>query len=284
MELFLLATNVTGKLKREGIPHYVYDSGGKGFHIQVWLDAPTTDAYEWYAIRHHTARWLLKEFMVKTVTRSGCPHWNIDPRKYNWVTPKRNGEYQGKGSVVRAIGGRKKSYKVLIPAIPSPFERRFRTKPEFPEVTFDKWRVPSVILDAVKSQPIRESTKKVGVDFTDAPVPICVTDLVERQYNGEHLEHIQRVAVVGYLYTNYVRQDGCLTERRREMLYELFSSDPNYDPDITRYQVDDIVRRLEQDPTRLMGCGFLRNIVDREFCPICKAVFKNRNNDLNPKP
>ena len=181
------------------------------------------------------------------------------------------------------MGGKKKSYKVLVGAIPPPTKRRFRTRPEYPDVpTFVKWQVPEAIIEIVKTtKPKPERT--TGVNLVDASVPICVADLIDRQWSGEHLEHMQRVAVVGYLYTNYMAQDGKLTERRREMLYELFSGDPNYDPDITRYQVDDVVRRLEDDPTRLMKCGFLKTIVDTEFCGICKAVFPRKVDKIEHK-
>lgn len=276
-ELYFTTTELLKHLTELGIPHYLYDSGGKGYHVQIWLDAPTTDPYEWFMLRHHVARWLVKDsgLMYKSTGPSGAPHWNIDPRKWNWVTPKKHGEYVGKGSVVRAVGGRKKSFKVLLDGLTLPENRVFHTTTVFRDIEFEKWKVPDEFIRQVTDKkPVAPVDRKVGVDLSDAVIPICILDLIERQFEGEHLEHIQRVAVVGYLYTYYMDRDGELTEDSFNKLHQIFMNDPNYDEDITAYQVRDIVTRLQHDPTRIPKCGFLRTIVDTEFCPICKAVFK----------
>ena len=249
------AREVIGRLEEMGIPHWVYDSGGKGYHIQVFLK-PEDDITDWKLMRETVANEVLKGIVVKE--RVGDKwQWVVDPRKYSW---RDNG-----GSLLRIIGGRKYSYKYwLKDGIREPRVRAWKPIWDFPQLKY--YIVPKEIKEQYykkkKEKDLILSNSEIEINIDE--VPICIEDLVEKEMAGWHLSHLQRIAIVTYYYL-------AKGEKIEAELLKIFAHDPRFNEDITRYQIRNIIETLKEHPERRMGCRFMReyDVIDKDLCLYC---------------
>jgi hypothetical protein len=262
LTLYMTSKLLQDRLKDQNIPHYIWDSGGKGYHFQIWLDAPPTS--DWRAVRSNIVRYLTEGILNRTKV-GGVWHWNIDPRKYNW-------DSRGQGSIVRAEGGRKKWVKWLVQDILPPNKRQRKSRPTFPaqDFVFEVWKVPEKLIKIQREMP------KPEVVFKDESLPICIELLIEEETKGVHLRHTQRVALVAHCWKVWKAKHPkeLMTDKDIQEIHKIFTADPAYDSNRTDYQVRNVINSLEQDPWKVPGCRYMRNegIIDDELCSICKAI------------
>ena len=270
--LYFTALLLSKRLKDSGIPFYVYDSGGKGYHFQIWLDAKSD--VDWRQLRTFLTRKLAKDILHRTKIKKENHEfwrWNIDPRKISW-------DDKGMGSVVRAVGGKKKFCKVLLDEIVAPEDRKRHSRPIYQEdFQFELWKVPEEI---VSKCFIREKAKKSEF-VQNAEVPICIADLIELEESGIHLEHMQRVAIVAYIWREWKSNNPnqIMPKEDRDEIATIFMNDPEYNEGITEYQIGYTVGCLERYPYKIPRCKYMRRegIIDTELCQLCRMVKKNEN-------
>lgn len=122
-----------------GIPNYLCDSGGKGFHDHVFLRLDGIGrVYTYEQIRNLLWRWILEHIPIRGQPgKMGFRNHKFDPVLASWND-------QSRGRLVRVIGGKKQRYKTVIseptvepdPNLPIVFPRKIK-----------RWRVPHDILD-----------------------------------------------------------------------------------------------------------------------------------------
>jgi hypothetical protein len=268
MELYFTATMLHQRLLKREVPHYIWDSGGKGYHFQIWLEAPEPNEMDWQQLRSRCIRELTHGILYRTQSR-GNWHWNIDPRKWNW-------DARGAGSVVRAEGGRKNFSKWFITELYPPDKRPRKSRPTYPppDFKFETWKVPAHLLLRPTAAP------KVEVDpkklFTDVELPICIESLIEQEVSGVHLTHPQRVVVVAHLWVTWKAKHPTelMTDKDMDEIHKIFVNDPVYNYRTTAYQIRNVINALESDPKKRPGCTYMINsgLIDNELCPICKML------------
>jgi hypothetical protein len=262
MELYFTAKMLQDRLAEHKIPHYIYDSGGKGYHFQVWLEARVDS--NWRAIRSNIVRHVCEGIVQRTKV-DDVWRWNIDPRKWNW-------DSRGAGSIVRAEGGTKKWVKWMIDEIMPPDKRQRKSRPVFPslDTDFKKWKVPSKLVEIQRESPSQE------VIFKDEEMPICIQVLIEEETKGVHLRHNQRVALVAYCWRVWKSKhpNEQMPDDEIMRIHKIFTADPVYDSNKTDYQIRNVINALENDPWKVPGCRYMRSegIIDNELCVICKMM------------
>lgn len=267
--LFWTAYILKKRLESEGVPFLIYDSGGKGYHFQIWLECDEPDV-DWRALRCAVVRKLCEGIQERVQDKKGQWHWNIDPKKYNW-------DDSSSGSVVREIGGRKRYAKVLVDDIDPPETRKRKTRPVYPDVEFITWKVPK---DMVKP---RQKFEKVEIKFDiEIEVPVCIESLVEEEMSGVHLNHAQRLAIVAH-YWKSAKSKGEKVDVQQ--LQQIFVNDPVYDPNVTFYQINNVINSLEQEPRKVPGCKYMRDngLIDSDFCWICPDKILAKKPKTNQK-
>jgi hypothetical protein len=254
-----LAKKVHARLKQLRIPFYLYASGGKGLHFEIFLKCHNElKNVDWKRIRSEFAEQVLAG--INYIVDQEKDKWAVDKTKWVWD------EYRTKGSLLRLVGGKKVGYKTPLSKVPN--YPVFATAPDFPG-----W-IQSHYVNPVerKSKPMSQKydrSKPMARNL--AKLDFCVMSMVDQIKAGNHLSHLQNLAVgARCLCAGYSRQD----------IHEIYSHDPKYLATETEHQIDSILSMLEEGESKVVSC---HTIQERGWCPsesMCKE-FRRRDRNSN---
>jgi hypothetical protein len=244
-----------------GKKFYTYVSGGKGLHIEVFLQTKTKtrSAVDWQAIRYKFANTVLEGINFYTDPERG--KFAVDRTKWGWRDDTM-------GSLLRVCGGKKKGYKTLIQGIPSrPIHMQ--------EVKYPHMLYANTIATLYQTPSVKPKTTYPGRKMLEnRDLPLCITSMIEQIQGGNHLQHLQNLAIAGHC---------CLAGLDINYIQDIYRNDPRYDPDKTAQQWWSVVKRIEKEPWKAVSCA---TIQAKGWCPseeICRETKRLKQRECNVK-
>jgi len=129
----------------------------------------------------------------------------------------------------------------------------------------------------------------VNVKAKESEYPPCISSLINRASNGQHLSHLERFTLVTYLLHQDIEIDS---------IVKLFSKVSDFNEERTRYQIENLAGKSGSviEPYIPYNCATLQthNVCLRSNDPICnsirnplkyhlKKIKKNRVNKINKR-
>jgi len=242
-----IAKKIKRKLSLGRIPHTLYSSGGKGIHIEIFLSTKTNGNTDWQKVRLDFAESILRGINYYIDKKKN--KMAVDARKYKWSEDTM-------GSLLRVAGGKKVGYKVPLETIPT--TPVLATKPVYP-----KWINYHWVKGVEKSERPPPPTPRPFNPDNYRELDLCVLEMIEQIQNGEHLSHMQNLAVGGRCF---------LAGLTTEQVQDIYQHDPKYDPLETAKQYNGISDVLSHHPEKVVSC---KRIQESGWCPskeICREL------------
>jgi DNA primase large subunit len=119
--------------------------------------------------------------------------------------------------------------------------------------------------DFLKRKPQFEEVIQV-IKAQESDYPPCITALMKRTSEGQHLSHVERFTLVTYLLHQGISVDT---------IVKMFSNVPDFKEDKTRYQVEHLSGvRMGKEPYMPYNCSSLQthNVCSGATNPICRTI------------
>jgi DNA primase large subunit len=108
---------------------------------------------------------------------------------------------------------------------------------------------------------------RIEVKAKESEYPPCISSLIERASNGQHLSHVERFTLVTYLLHQSVEIDS---------IVNLFSKVTDFKEDLTRYQIENLAGKRGSiiKPYVTYNCSTLQthNVCPFPNDPICNSI------------
>lgn len=117
----------------------------------------------------------------------------------------------------------------------------------------------------LKRKPQFEEVFEV-IRAQESDYPPCITAMMKRTSQGQHLSHVERFTLVTYLLRQGISVDTIVS---------LFSNVPDFKEDKTRYQVEHLSGvRMRKEPYMPYNCASLQThgVCSRPADPICRTI------------
>lgn len=117
----------------------------------------------------------------------------------------------------------------------------------------------------LKRKPQFEEVFEV-IRAQESDYPPCITAMMKRTSQGQHLSHVERFTLVTYLLRQGISVDTIVS---------LFSNVPDFKEDKTRYQVEHLSGvRMGKEPYMPYNCASLQThgVCSRPADPICRTI------------
>ena len=245
-----LARKVETRLKQLNVPFYLYASGGKGLHFEIFLSCNGAKNVDWQRVRQEFAERSLQG--INYLVNAEQDKWAVDKTKWKWD------ETRTKGSLLRLVGGKKVAYKTPLTKVPN--YPVFATSPDFPGRIICQ-NIKPIERKINRKKYIYSNIKPGTRNYVE--LDICILDMIEQIKSGIHLSHLQNLAVGA----------RCLCAGyNRQAIHEIYSHDPRYLETETDRQIDSILGMLQGEPGRVVAC---KTIKEKGWCPseiICREL------------
>ena len=119
--------------------------------------------------------------------------------------------------------------------------------------------------DFLKRKPQFEEVIQV-IKAQESDYPPCITNLMKRTSEGQHLSHVERFTLVTYLLHQGIGVDT---------IVKIFSNVSDFKEDKTRYQVEHLSGvRMGKEPYMTYNCSSLQthNVCSGATNPICRTI------------
>ena len=119
--------------------------------------------------------------------------------------------------------------------------------------------------DFLKRKPQFEEVIQV-IKAQESDYPPCITTLIKRASEGQHLSHVERFTLVTYLLRQGISVDT---------IVKIFSNVSDFKEDKTRYQVEHLSGvRMGKEPYMPYNCSTLQthNVCSGATDPICRTI------------
>lgn len=243
------------RFRSNGVPQNIFLSGGKGIHASTILLNKRLKSKDWDNVR---------EIFCDTVQVFN----DVDTTRLKWSSDR-------KGVLVRAIGARKVGYKTWWPEIPA--ERTHSEEVFFP---------PEMAVHYIRNAPERGKIEMQGVKqgfvanllSNSNTGKMCVDLLYDEMMAGIHIGHYERIILVGHLWKRecmpLLKKEGYNKAKEEfvEKMHKLFAHDPNYNIEVTDYQLNYLIAKMEEKPWLPAGCKYIQQncALTDGMCTLCE--------------